>query len=157
MIAIIDYNSSYQPWFEKLNRRWIEKHFYMEEVDEYVLKNPEEAIIAAGGLILMATHNGEIAGTAALRKLSDQQYEFTKMAVDESFQRKGIAAALCDACLSRAADLGAQSIVLYSNSILIPALKLYEKLGFRYLAPDNMEYQRSDIKMMLDIRDLVLQ
>ncbi len=69
-INIIGYIPEHQPYFEKFNRAWIEEWFTMEPLDEWVLTNPEEAIMKDGGEILMASYNGEIAGTVALRKLS---------------------------------------------------------------------------------------
>ena len=85
-IIIVEYNASHQPYFEKFNRQWIEKYFMMEPLDEFVLTNPEEAILKPGGAILMAEYDGEIAGTVALRKLDADTFEFTKMAVDEQFR-----------------------------------------------------------------------
>lgn len=147
-ISIISYQPEHQPYFEKFNRNWIEKYFAMEPVDEYVLTNPGEALLKTGGAILMATYNGEIAGTVALRKIDDRTWEFTKMAVDESFRRKGIAEALSYASFEKARELGADKVILYSNSILQPAITLYEKLGFRHLPPEvKGEYKRSDVKM----------
>src|SRR6478752_4931163 len=101
-ITIVDYKPEHQQYFEKFNRHWIEKYFEMEPLDEFVLTQPEEAIIKPGGAILMALYNGEVAGTVALRKLEGGVYEFTKMAVDENFQRKGIAEALSYASFKKA-------------------------------------------------------
>lgn len=153
MINIIDYEPFHQPYFEKLNREWIEAYFTMEPVDEYVLTQPEEAIIASGGCILMALYNGEIAGTVALRK-SGNCYEFTKMAVDKAFRRRGIAEALSRASFLKARRLGAEKVILYSNSRLTGAILLYEKLGFRHVAVGNTEYKRSDVKMEILLSDL---
>ena len=50
LITIVDYQPEYQLYFEKLNRYWIEKYFEMEEVDEFVLTHPEEAILTPGAL-----------------------------------------------------------------------------------------------------------
>ena len=79
MINIVPYKAIHQPYFEHFNRQWIEEWFSMEAVDEYVLTQPEEAILKKGGAIVMALYNDEVAGTAALKKVSDQTYEFTKM------------------------------------------------------------------------------
>ncbi len=150
-ISIVDYQPQHQPYFEKLNRHWIEKYFTMEEVDEFVLTNPEEAIIKKGGTILMAMYNKEIAGTVALRKVSDNIFEFTKMAVDEIFQRNGIAETLSYASFKKAKELGAEKVILYTNSKLRPAIHLYEKLGFRHISMEEVEYKRSDVKMEIDL------
>ena len=153
-IRIIDYRPEHQPYFEKFNRNWIEKYFFMEPVDEFVLTEPDEALLKPGGAILMATCDGEIAGTVALRKVDSKTFEFTKMAVDENFRRKGIAEALSHASFIKAKELGAETVILYSNSILKPAISLYEKLGFEHVPVENMEYKRSDVKMKIDVRDL---
>ena len=153
-IKIIDYRHEHQPYFEKFNRQWIEKYFFMEPVDEFVLTEPDEALLKPGGAILMAEYDGEIAGTVALRKVDEKTFEFTKMAVDEKFRRKGIAEAISHASFTKAKELGATTVILYSNSILTPAIRLYEKLGFKHIPVGNTGYKRSDVKMMIDVRDL---
>jgi ribosomal protein S18 acetylase RimI-like enzyme len=146
-ITIIDYLPEHQPAFERLNRNWIEKLFHMEERDVFTLTNPEEAILHPGGAILMALYDGEMAGTVALRKESDSTFEFTKMAVDERFRRRGIAEALTQASFEKATALGAERIVLYSHSSLEGAIALYLKMGFYHLLMQKGVYRRSDVKM----------
>ncbi len=153
-IRIIDYRPEHQPYFEKFNRDWIEKYFVMEPIDEFVLTDPEEALLKPGGAILMAECDGEMAGTVALRKVDEKTFEFTKMAVDEKFRRRGIAEAISQASFTKAKELGATTVILYSNSILTPAIRLYEKLGFKHMPVGNTGYKRSDVKMKIDIRDL---
>jgi len=153
-ITIIDYRPEHQPYFEKFNRDWIEKYFVMEPIDEFVLTEPDEALLKQGGAILMATCNGEMAGTVALKKVDEKTFEFTKMAVDEKYRRRGIAEAISQASFTKARELGATTVILYSNSILTAAIRLYEKLGFKHMPVGNTGYKRSDVKMKIDIRDL---
>ena len=152
---IIEYAEEHQPYFEKLNREWIEKYFVMEPVDEFVLTNPEEAILKPGGAILMAEFDGEIAGTVALRKVDAITFEFTKMAVDEKFRRRGIAEKLCYASFHKANDLGAKKVILYSNTKNAAAIKLYEKIGFRHLKVEPGVYKRANVKMVIDIDEVM--
>lgn len=154
-IKIIDYRPEHQTYFERFNRAWIEKYFVMEPVDEFVLTSPEEALLQPGGAILMATYDGEIAGTVALRKVDNTTFEFTKMAVDEKFRRRGIAEALSLASFKKAKELGAETVILYSNSILTGAIRLYEKIGFKHIPVNSTEYKRSDIKMKIEISKAV--
>ncbi len=154
-VCIIDYQKKHQPYFEKLNRQWIEEYFVMEPVDEYVLTNPEDAILKHGGAILMALYNGEVAGTVALKKIDSSTYEFTKMAVDENFRRRGIAEAISYASFEKAKKLGAKKIILYSNTKNDGAIKLYEKLGFRHLPVEKNVYKRANVKMEIDIEETV--
>jgi len=151
MIEIVDYRPEHQPHWERLNSEWISENFDIEEFDKYVLQNPEEAIINKGGAILIALCDGEVAGTAGLRKLSDEVYEFTKMTVDKKHRRKGIAESICYACFERAKELGATTVILYSNTVQAAAIKMYEKIGFQHLPVENTVYKRANVKMTIDL------
>jgi ribosomal protein S18 acetylase RimI-like enzyme len=151
MITIHEYEPHHQPYFEQFNRDWIEEWFIMEPVDEYVLTNPEEAILKNGGAILMASCDGEMAGTVGLRKVNDTTYEFTKMAVDKKFRRRGIAEALSYASFDKAKQLGADTVILYSNTKNAGAIKLYEKLGFQHLEVEKGVYERANVKMSIKV------
>lgn len=149
-IDIIDYKPEHQPWFEQLNREWIEKYFWMEPIDVMVLEQPDEYIITKGGHIFMAYYDKQIAGTAALKYVDNNTYEFTKMAVDAKFRGLKIGQALSEACLEKARHLGAKKIILYSNTLLAPAISLYRKIGFVEVPVDPI-YKRSDIKMEITL------
>lgn len=150
MFKVIEYQPEHQPWFEKLNREWIERYFWMEPIDVEVLQHPDKHILGKGGTILMANHAGEIAGTVALKFVSPGVYEFTKMAVDEKFRGLKIGLALAEAAIRKAKSLNAGKIILYSNTKLAPAISLYKKLGFVEVPVDG-PYKRSDIKMELTL------
>ena len=149
-IHLLTYQPEHQPWFEKFNRAWIEKHFWMEPVDFDVLQRPEDHIIGKGGFIFMAQWNGEFAGTVALKKAAEGVYEFTKMAVDDKFQGRKIGKALALAAIQKAKECRAEKIILYSNTKLATAIALYRKLGFKETTLDG-PYKRSDIKMELPL------
>lgn len=154
-IKIINYRPAHQLHFEMLNRVWIEKFFEMEQSDVDVLTRPDEFILAKGGVILMAEFDGVIAGTVALKRIDSETFEFTKMGVDENFRRKGIAEKLSYASFLKAKELGAKTIILYSNSILKGAILLYEKLGFQHMPVINSGYKRSDVAMKIGIDEAV--
>ena len=147
-LTIHEYRPEYQPWFEKFNRDWIEKYFWMEPIDVAVLQHPDEHILKKGGSILMASCDKEMAGTVALKYVEPGVYEFTKMAVDEKFRGQHVGLLLSEAAIIKARKLGAHKIILYSNTVLAPAISLYRKLGFKEVPVDAV-YQRSDIKMEL--------
>ncbi len=149
-IEIVEYSSMHQPWFEKINRDWIEKFFWMEPIDVEVLQKPDEYIINKGGSILMATYDKEVAGAVALKFVDFRVYEFTKMGVVGKFQGNKIGEALALAAIEKAKSLLAKKIILYSNTKLVPAIALYKKLGFIEVPLDG-PYKRSDIKMELTI------
>jgi GNAT superfamily N-acetyltransferase len=149
-LSIVEFQPSHQPWFEKLNRHWIEKYFWMEPIDFEVLGNPQKHIIDHGGTILMALHENTPIGTVALKFVERGVYEFTKMAVDDDFQGKKIGLLLSEAAIIKAKELNAGKIILYSNTVLAPAIALYRKLGFIEIPLDG-PYKRSNIKMELSL------
>lgn len=150
ILEVVDFKPEHQPWFERFNRDWIEKYFWMEPVDYEVLEHPEEHIIRKGGSILMIAVDRELAGTVALKYVEPGVYEFTKMAVDEKFRGKKVGEALARAAILKAKELSAFKIILYSNTVLAPAIALYRKLGFKEIPLDG-PYKRSNIKMELNI------
>jgi N-acetylglutamate synthase-like GNAT family acetyltransferase len=149
-LEIVDYKPEHQPWFERFNREWIEKYFWMEPIDVMVLEHPDEHIINKGGHILMAYWNKQVAGTAALKFVDKETYEFTKMAVDIKFRGLKIGWALTETSIQKARGLGAKRIILYSSTLLAPAISLYRKIGFKEVPVDPI-YKRSDIKMELTL------
>ena len=103
----------------------------------------------------MALYQAEPAGTVGLKKVNDDVFEFTKMAVDNKFRRMGIGEALSYASFMRAADLGAKDILLYSNTLNAPAVRLYERLGFHHLPVEPGVYKRANVKMIISVADAV--
>ncbi|MBF9235787.1 GNAT family N-acetyltransferase [Hymenobacter sp. BT683] len=150
-LAILDYEPAHQSAFRALNHEWIAHYFTIEPIDNEMLDDPEGYILAPGGHIFMACHNGELVGTCALIKEHEGVYELAKMAVSPRAQGVGIGWALGQAALAKAQEMGAHRVELLSNSRLGPALRLCEKLGFRHVPVPPTPYQRTDVKMVLDL------
>ena len=153
-LNIVEYEPWHQPFFETLNKAWLER-FGLEELDKYVLMNPDDAIIKKGGAILIAMYDDVVAGVVGLRKTGAREFEFTKMTVDEKYRRKGIAESLSKAAFEKARQLGADRVILYSHSVLTPALNLYKKLGFKQIPLEQGTYARADIKMELRLEPML--
>jgi N-acetylglutamate synthase-like GNAT family acetyltransferase len=146
-IEIVDYKNEYAVYFHDLNKAWLEKYFVVEPIDKEMLSNPKHFFIDKGGFIFFAKLEEEIVGTFALIKESDTVYELSKMAVDEKYQGKKIGNAMLEYCIAKAKELGAVKVILFSNTILEPAIHLYRKYGFTEVPVGNSEYKRSNIKM----------
>ena len=151
-IKIVGFTRELATYFTRLNRAWLEKYFVVEPIDEEMLSNPEKYIIDNGGFIYFAKADEEIAGTFALIKVSQHIYELSKMAVDESFQGNRIGNMMLEFCLEESKKLGAEKIILYSNTKLEPAIHLYKKFGFSEVEIDKSEYERANIKMEINIK-----
>lgn len=149
--TIVGFDEQLSASFKELNIRWLKKYFVVEPIDEEMLSQPRKFIIDRGGHIFFAKVNDEIAGTFALMKSAESEYELSKMAVDEKFQGKKIGNQLLEFCIRKAKELRAKKLILYSNTILGPAIHLYEKYGFKEVPMGNSEYKRSNIKMELNL------
>jgi len=148
---IADFQPAHRPAFQHLYQEWFVSAFHQptESVDDFVLTQPEKAILQKGGAILVAVENAEVAGFVALKKTGISEMELTKMFVRPQSRGRGLGEILCGAVLERAATLGATSVILYSHSSLKAALALYHKLGFREVPLEQGLYSsfRCDIKM----------
>ena len=103
----------------------------MEKHDTALLDDPNCKIIRKGGAILFALRDGEVVGACALVRHGDAQYEVTKMAVAGHARGRKIGLKLAEAVIDRARALGARTLFLATSPKLVPALRLYVKLGFK--------------------------
>lgn len=153
-VIITDFSPQYKQAFKQLNEEWISKYFVMEEADYKALDNPESYILNKGGCIIMAFYNNEPVGTCALIKMDDEKYDFelAKMAVSPNIQGKGIGKKLMQAVVDKAKNKGAKWLYLESNTILTPAITLYEKTGFVKVERVATPYERCNIQMELELK-----
>ncbi|MGC5745055.1 GNAT family N-acetyltransferase [Chryseobacterium sp. NFX27] len=151
-VKIIAYDPQYKEAFKALNEEWIKTFFTMEGGDHKLLDNPEEQIINKGGYIVFAILDNEAVGTCALVKISDEplRFELSKMAVSPKAQGKKIGYLVGQALVDKARGLNAESVSLETNSVLVPAIKLYEKLGFKHMPVCGSAYSRCNRQMLLE-------
>lgn len=150
-LQFIEYRPGLASHFTRMNLAWVEKYFVVEPLDKMVLEDPESNIINKEGHIFFASLDGNIVGTFALLKKQDGIFELGKMAVSEEYQARKIGNRMLEYCISKARLLKIKKLVLYSNTILQPAIHLYKKYGFVEVPVGNAEYKRSNIKMELDL------
>jgi len=139
--------------FKKLNEAWIIDHFKMENADNKALDNPKTYIMDTGGHILVALYKNQPVGVCALLKMENHEcdYELAKMAVSPDAQGLGIGWLLGTAIIEKAKSLKAKKIYLESNTVLAPAIKLYQKLGFEKVSGYPTPYERCNIQMIVDL------
>ncbi len=130
-IRILRFEERFADAFARLNLKWIEHYFSVEPEDEWVLNNPREAVLEHGGEIFLALDGEAAVGTAAVLAHDERQAEIAKMAVTPSHQGRGISNLLMEACIEHACTMGAEKILIVTNSKLLPAVRLYEKYGFQ--------------------------
>jgi N-acetylglutamate synthase-like GNAT family acetyltransferase len=152
MLRIAQYRDDLAHHFYEINAEWIMAMFTMEEVDAYVLQNPREAIIDAGGDILFVELEGQgIVGAGALRWDQPGQLELTKMGVRPGLRGLKAGEFLLAALIARAAEMKPERLFLLTSKKCEAAIHLYEKAGFVHdaelLAAAQHHYDRCDVAM----------
>jgi GNAT superfamily N-acetyltransferase len=152
-IEIVDYQPKYRKVFKELNEEWIDHYFELEEEDRKLLDNPEKNILDKKGFIFIALYKGEPVGTCALVPINDPDYDYElgKMGVAPTARGLGIGWLLGEATVDKAKSLGCKKIYLESNTVLAPAIRLYEKMGFVKIIGHPSPYARCNIQMELDL------
>ena len=148
-VKIIEYSNEYHNDFRSPNLEWLDKYNLTEPADLMVLEDPQGTILDSGGFIWLAMAENKAIGSAALIKEHEGEYELAKMAVTAEYRGKGISKQLIETCLSKAKEIGAKKLLLFSNHQLQTALKLYEKYGFYHVAVEDSPFETADVKMEL--------
>ena len=155
---IVGFDTRYAEAFARLNYQWIEHYFAVEAEDRRALDHPFEYAIAPGGEIFFALLGSQVVGCVAMVPKSadgnsDLEFELAKMAVQPDHQGQGIGRLLLEQCVQYARQRGATRVLLTTNDILKPALRVYHKAGFEDLPinPDS-RYVRGNLAMQLILR-----
>ena len=147
------YREEFRPAFAELNREWIERYFALEPADREILGDPAGKIIEAGGQVFFVMEQGEILGTCAMLRHSADEYEIAKMAVAATARGRGFGDLLMNACMAFARDREAHRVIIVSNTILEPAIRLYRKHGFVPVPlAHDARYRRANIRLEMELR-----
>jgi DNA-binding MarR family transcriptional regulator/GNAT superfamily N-acetyltransferase len=85
----------------------------------------------------LAERDGEIVGSVFLmRGDGETTGKLRLLYVDPRARRLGIGAALVEACVARAQEIGYHRLTLWTNDILVSARRLYEAAGFKLIGEE---------------------
>ena len=110
--------------------------FWSKTTLESELKNPFSKYI-------VAKSENEIVGFAGVIDTLDQ-LEITNIVVKKKFRKKGIGNKLLQDLIKIAKEKGKIEITLEVNNINLPAIKLYEKNGFKKVGYRRKYYNNTD-------------
>lgn len=123
--------------------RWCLGHYFAElrerfGLDERRTLPAEEAdLVPPAGAFLVARSNGQPAGCGALKTHAPGVGELTRMWVDAPHRGLGIGARMLDALEAEAAQLGHDSVRLYTERSLSEAQAMYRSRGYVEIARYN--------------------
>lgn len=147
-VTIVPYQPQYRDAFRTLNEEWLTEYMEIEPEDARVLSDPEETILAGGGVIVLALDDTRPVGTGALINEGNGKYELAKMAVTNSYRGQGIGRQIAELLIEKARTIGAREVELVSATLLPAATPLYRKLGFVEIPLGENPYARADIRMI---------
>ena len=151
MAVIIDYEDQYLKDFQRLNLEWLEKFDLVESHDLEVLNYPRQNVIDRGGFLFLLSEDDTVIGTAGIFKMNDKEYELIKMSVAPEHRGKKFGDMLLEKCIAKAKEMNASKIILFSNSNLQTAIRLYERFGFIHIEVADAPFETADIKMELSL------
>jgi GNAT superfamily N-acetyltransferase len=150
---VTTFHPKYLPAYVELNREWIEHYFKIEPMDIAQLQDAQKSILDPGGEIFFVIEDDEAVGTCAMVPHGPGCFELAKMAVNPSTRGKGYGDLLMKTAIAWARRKSAERIILLSNTVLTPAITLYNKYGFKtlHLGP-HPDYERCNIEMELMLK-----
>ena len=149
MADIILYEDQYLEDFQRLNLEWLEKFDLVESHDLEILHYPQKNVLDRGGFIFLLKEDNAIIGSAGIFKINNKEYELIKMCVTPGHRGKQLGDLLLKKCITKAKEVNASRLILFSNSKLQTAIRLYERFGFKHVDASNTPFETADIKMEL--------
>lgn len=133
--AILDAAARHLPQVERLEQRcfsvpWTEAQLRAQLPDDR-------------HVFLVAERGGEVLGYVGLMHVLDEGY-ISNVAVSPDCRRQGIGAALIAELTRRAERLELSFLTLEARASNAPAIRLYEKMGFRQVGRRKRYYQRPE-------------
>ncbi|MBP8067744.1 MAG: bifunctional helix-turn-helix transcriptional regulator/GNAT family N-acetyltransferase [Pedobacter sp.] len=151
-IAIIDYKPSLKKTFYEISGRWLIEQLKgsIEEEDNFTLHHPDQAYLLSGGFIFFALYNDEPVGCIALKRLSENSFEFAKLFIKPKARNLGIATKLIERCITRCQENGASQLWMQTTMENPETYRLYYRLGFvEDKPPTQMKVLRQTVKIMV--------
>jgi GNAT superfamily N-acetyltransferase len=153
-VTVREFAAGDEAAFRRLNEEWITRYFKLEPKDEIAFANPRETILDKGGRIFFAVRGGKPVGVCALVALWPGEFEIAKMGVTASAQGLGVGRMVLQACVDAARTMGAKRLYLETNHALLPAIHLYQAVGFTHLPKERVvasPYARADVFMEMGL------
>jgi putative acetyltransferase len=104
-------------------------------IDAELAGLPGKYAAPKGAIVIARTPYGDVLGCLALRPLTDTTGEIKRLFVRPDCRGVGVARCLSDEVIRLARQAGYTKLALDTGAIMMPAQRLYEKLGFSDIDP----------------------
>ncbi|MFF3452614.1 GNAT family N-acetyltransferase [Streptomyces sp. NPDC002667] len=131
----------WRAYYTEVSDRWYHLHEGRatdpRELEREVAAQTGAEFAPPTGVLLVARHDGEPAGTAGVRMLDATTGELSRVFVRADLRGKGAAPLLLAAAEAAARDLGARELILDTRGDLVEARALYARHGYAETAAHN--------------------
>ena len=119
-----------------------------EETDKDILDLKLYYFNKNGWFEIIEDEYEKIIGSYGIIKISDTQCKLRKMYLKKIYQGEGLGKEMMERSIQKAKELGYREIILETNKVLIKAIGLYKKYGFKEFTPEHLS-NRCDQSMCL--------
>ena len=127
-----------------------QEYLVIQNYDQELL-HLEDKYGPPGGRLYLAYCDEKLAGCIALRQLDDTRCEMKRLYVRPQFRNNHIGSILVSKVIADAKAIGYRHLLLDTFPFLDVAIRMYEKLGFRYIPKYNDSPMDSTLYMQLDL------
>ncbi|MFH8393173.1 GNAT family N-acetyltransferase [Streptomyces sp. NPDC018036] len=131
----------WRAYYTEVSDRWYRLHEGRatdpRELEREVAAQTGAEFTPPTGVLLVARHDGDPAGTAGVRMLDATTGELSRVFVRADLRGKGAAPLLLAAAEAAARDLGARELILDTRGDLVEARALYARHGYEETAAHN--------------------
>ena len=119
-----------REYFTEIVARYWDRPALASEVEQALREEPSDDLVPPTGLLLAASHDGELGGCGGLRVLSPGVAELTRVFLRPSLRGRGGGLALLTALERAAVDMGLTTARLDTRKDLVEARRLYARNGY---------------------------
>lgn len=147
-VEIVPYRPDHSAAWRSLNEAWLLAGGYVVEAkDQWVLGDPQAAVLDPGGFIFIAERDGAPVGCCSLMVMAEGGHEVGKMAVAEDARGLNLGWRLLEACEAAGRAAGGPRLYLETNRAQTHAIALYRRFGFTDLPAQPTPYARCNVWM----------
>lgn len=128
------------------------REFLMMQNYEDELLHLEKKYGPPAGRLYLAYCDQALAGCIALRPLDEHRCEMKRLYVRPRFRKQHIGGILVRRVIEDAKAIGYRYLLLDTFPFLDIAVRMYERLGFRYIPKYNDSPMESTLYMQMDLR-----
>ncbi|GAA3436772.1 GNAT family N-acetyltransferase [Kutzneria kofuensis] len=119
-----------REYYTEIVARYWGRPALRSEVEQVLLEEPSDDLVPPTGLLLAASHDGELGGCGGFRVLSPGVAELTRVFLRPSMRGRGGGVALLTALERAAVGMGLTTARLDTRKDLVEARRLYARNGY---------------------------